>query len=151
MRSGIPFAVGMGAFFAWQYGIVVGISSGLVSGVLFGIAMAAFVRFQSKRVQSNKPIFADEELILDGPANHFLNLEGVGGWLYLTDKRMYFKSHAFNLQVHEISIPLNEVSNISIGKSLWLIRNQLHCHFVDERVERFVVNNPDYWLEHIKG
>lgn len=85
-------------------------------------------------------------IIKEGPANHFLNGEGVGGWIYLTANSLLFKSHSVNIQVHELSVPLESISKATKGRSLGVIPNQLCLTLTDGRTERFVVNKPDEWI-----
>ena len=51
----------------------------------------------------------DEILIKKGSANHLVQFEGVGGRLFLTNQRLFFKSHSFNIQTHEESILLDDI------------------------------------------
>ncbi len=52
---------------------------------------------------------SDEKLIRQGAANMQRGLETVGGWLYLTDQRILFESHRFNVQTGSTEISLNDV------------------------------------------
>jgi hypothetical protein len=51
----------------------------------------------------------DERFIREGAANMQRGLETVGGWLYLTDKRILFESHRFNMQTGPTEISLSDV------------------------------------------
>ena len=146
LRTGLPFGVIMGVFFAFQSGLVRGMVSGAFAGILFGLLMASFAKYQAKSNSVKRPDFENEDILEEGPANHFLNGEGVGGWLYLTDKRFFFKSHAFNIQRHELSIPLSEIVKLTKAKSLGIISNQLCVDLIDSTTERFVLNRPDLWI-----
>ena len=52
---------------------------------------------------------SDEKLIREGAANMQHGLETVGGWLYLTDQRLLFESHRFNVQTGSTEISLSDV------------------------------------------
>ena len=65
--------------------------------------------------------------------------EGVGGKLFLTNQRIFFKSHGLNIQIHELSIPLNEIENIDVGNSFWIIPNELTIKTRNGKKEKFVV------------
>ena len=110
LLSGIPFGLFMGIFFAFQHGLTPGLLAGIACGIFFGLSISAFATYQKKKFQVERPLLENEKLIKEGGANHFKNMEGVGGWIYLTDKRMFFKSHSVNIQKYELSIPLHKIS-----------------------------------------
>ena len=150
LRTGIPFGIAMSPIFILQSGISSGAIMGAIAGLFFGLSMAAFGSYQSKKLRSQRPDFEDEELIEEGPANHFVNGEGVGGWLFLTDKRLFFKSHGVNIQRHELSIPLSDITNLAKAKSLWVVPNRLNVQLKNGKVERFVLNKRDLWKREIE-
>lgn len=86
-----------------------------------------------------------EQEIRAGAANHFMGSEGVGGKLFLTNKRLRFKSHSINIQVHELSIPLNRIVKIEKVRG-FLAFNQIGVFLKDGSVEKFVVYNRDAWI-----
>lgn len=118
--TGTAFGIPMGAIAGVVVGIARGLSEGfffglvtaVASGLAFGLAMAGFMVIQRRRVARARPEFTGEQLLHDGPANHFRNGEGVGGWLYLTKERLLFRSHQFNIQRHESSIPLADIAEV---------------------------------------
>ncbi|MGC2236998.1 MAG: GRAM domain-containing protein [Pyrinomonadaceae bacterium] len=150
LRTGIFFGACMGLYYAYAHGLKFGIVSGIASGSLFGAIMASFTYFQSKKFQSERPMFSDEKLIKEGPANHLLNIEGVGGWIYLTDKNLLFNSHSINVQNHELSIPLSEIADAEKGRTLGIIPNQLRIKLKNEKVEKFAVNDVNDWIKNIQ-
>lgn len=94
-------------------------------------------------VRSN--LRADEFLVWHGAANHFKRLEGVGGWLWLTNQRLIFESHSINGQVHELVIPLQQVSEAKPVRTVWLIPNGLLLRTTEGTAERFVVYGRQTW------
>ncbi len=58
------------------------------------------------------PLAANETLVKEGMANLFKGVEAVGGKLYLTDQRLVFESHAFNVQTGATAIPLETISRV---------------------------------------
>lgn len=52
---------------------------------------------------------ANEKMLRKGAANLQRGAETVGGTLFLTDQRLVFQSHAFNLQTGVTEIPLLDV------------------------------------------
>lgn len=149
LRCGIPFGVIMAVPFSFTTGWRVGISAGLVAGLLFGVIMAVFVGWQKRRFQTERPDFTGEQLLWEGPANHFLRGEGVGGWLYLTTRRLLFRSHAFNIQRHETDLPLVDIAEASPVLTAGFIPNGLLVCTRSGRRERFVVEQRQRWSAEI--
>ena len=150
LRTGIPFGISMGAFLWFFFGHrSISITSGVLAGVLFGICMALFASYQRRRFQAERPDFHGEELIHEGPANHFFHGEGVGGWLYLTTGRLLFRSHRVNLQPHETDLPLNEISTATPSATAGFIPNGLSISTASGAVERFVVEGRKQWSDAI--
>ena len=81
-----------------------------------------------------------------GPANHFVGVEGVGGKLVLTDRRVVFRSHGFNIQVHALELPLASIASVTPVMTLGLVDNGLLFRMTDGHVERFVVGGRQEWL-----
>lgn len=146
---GIPYGLFMGLFFAFMFGGEK-LWLGLLAGLLFGPAMACFVEFFSRRqktkLQSQRTLPADEPVIWDGPANHFVNGEAVGGWLTLTGQRLLFQSHRSNIQNHELSIPLENIDEVGQRLTWGLIGNGLLVQTVAGDEERFVVEGNRKWV-----
>lgn len=57
-----------------------------------------------------------EQIIKNGAANLQKNIETVGGKLYLTNQRLVFESHKFNVQSGETEV---ELSNIQSLEKCW--------------------------------
>ena len=87
LTTGIPFGLFMGILWSFQYGSKSGVVMGGIAGVFFGALMSAFVGYQTKKFEMERPAFPGEKLVKEGGANHFRNIEAVGGWIYLTDQR----------------------------------------------------------------
>jgi hypothetical protein len=147
--AGVPFGLLMGLFFTLRYGSSFGCASGLAVGVLFGLTLASFVTWQSARFSRQAAALDGERIRHQGPANHFRGWEGVGGWLYLTDGRLLFRSHGFNVQRHELSMPLAEVADVQACSTAWVIPNGLRVVTANGD-ERFVVEGRRDWVEQIR-
>lgn len=91
----------------------------------------------------------DENILFETPANHFKGIEGVGGKLYLTNKRLVFKSHKLNIQNHELSIQLTDVKNVDRHKTLGLVNNGLTITTIDDKTEKFVVEQVENWIKYL--
>lgn len=90
-----------------------------------------------------------ERIIEEGPANHFKGWEAVGGRLYLTNLRLFFKSHRFNFQVHEESYWLKNIISVQVRDTLRIVPNGLAVTLQDGSEEKFVVYNREDWRREI--
>ncbi|MEM8529687.1 MAG: hypothetical protein AAGF95_02535 [Chloroflexota bacterium] len=147
--TGVPFGLFMGLFFTLQYGFSLGLWLGLISGVLFGLAMSIFVEVQHRRMASPNGVFNGEEIFLQGPANHFMNGEGRGGWLTLTPTRLVFRGHGMNIQNNDVTIGLAEIESARPVTTLGIIPNGLEIVRKNGRHERFVVRGRRRWIAYI--
>jgi GRAM domain-containing protein len=149
LRAGLPFGLAMGLVFSFMTDWRMGVSLGALAGLMFGLGIAVFQAFQSRRFQKNRPDFSGEQLLREGPANHFRRGEGVGGWLFLTSRRLLFRSHEINLQQHELDLPLAEIAEASAVNTAWLIPNGLLVRTASGTTERFVVEQHKRWSTEI--
>jgi len=147
LLAGIPFGLGMGVFYILLTGWHRGLSLALGSGSLFGLAMASFSANQRRRFAAQRPAYTEELVLHEGPANHFLNGEGVGGWIYLTPRRIMFVSHKINFQPHELSIALSDISEALPVMTAKCIPNGLRIITHSGRDERFVVVGRRKWCD----
>ena len=90
VATGVPF--GMGIYFSFRYGIPGGALAGFASGIFFGLAMTLFAQKQRERMGAKGGVFEGEDVLHEGPANHFKRAEGRGGWLTLTANKLSFRS-----------------------------------------------------------
>ena len=145
-QTGLPFAIMMGLFYSFQYGWRDGLAYGAFGGFLFGLCMASFLYFQTRKFRENRPLDADEKLIWEGPANH----HGNGGWLYLTDSRMLYLSHKVNIKTHELEFPLADVVSVERGRTLGVIPNKLILNLRNGKREEFGVQSVKNWVGRIE-
>jgi hypothetical protein len=61
-----------------------------------------------------------EVLIKQGPANLQRGIETVGGKLYLTNQRLVFEAHQFNVQSERSQINIAEVQSVKKSWTLFL-------------------------------
>ena len=61
------------------------------------------------------PILRGEKIIKEGLANHWREIEAVGGRLFLTSQRIVFESYALNIQTGNTIIPISEINFIEKG------------------------------------
>jgi hypothetical protein len=82
---------------------------------------------------------ADEQLLADVPANLFRGIEGVGGRLRITNRRVVFEAHAFNIQTAPAEIPLEQIAEVRKRLTWKLIPNGLLIRTKDGPEYKFVV------------
>ncbi|HBN54099.1 MAG TPA: hypothetical protein DD456_08765 [Stenotrophomonas sp.] len=98
---------------------------------------------------------AGETLLREGAANLQRGMEAVGGRLFLTDRRLLFRSHGFNVQDGDTEIPLARIRG---ARPCWarllgvlpLLPNSLAVA-TDERDYRFVLFGRRQWLAAIEA
>lgn len=131
--------------------IVSGLFGGALAGLLFGWLIGRFVNSKLLTKGTKIETEPDETIVFESGANHFKGAEAVGGKLYLTNKRLVFKSHKFNIQNHELSIRLLDVDKVDRYKTLGLANNSLAITTVDSKIEKFVVQQPDDWVNYLSN
>lgn len=160
-KAGFYFGIGMTVFFIIQNlfvldhfnggGLVKAIGSGLISGVVSGLLFGLFIGWfkSSKRIDQMMALQLQdgEELVFQTVANHFKGAEAVGGRLYLTNSRLVFRSHKFNIQNHEWTLDRTMIQSVSRYKTLGIISNGLVIRTKNKEEEKFVVEEAGTWME----
>lgn len=123
----------------------------LIGGLIAGLLFATIMQYTAKKIFKKVIIeTADSEnIIKEGGANHFKGKEGVGGKLVLTDKRLIFKSHKFNIQNHQDNFDLRQVEKLQATKTLKFLENGLTLELVNNDRHKFIVDDPTDWIEQI--
>ncbi len=124
-----------------------GLFEGAVTGMIFTWIVALFSSSRFVKSTTKIEVAPDETIVLETPASHFKGMEAVGGKLYLTNKRLTFKSHKFNIQNHQLDILLDEIISVSQYKSLGLVNNGLSIAIRGGVIEKFIVNEIEVWIE----
>ena len=149
--TAVPFGIIMGIAWAvttqWPIGLILICAS--VLAVFFGFTMTAFARSPYIRETTRPLLQPTEHILFEVPANHMKRLEAVGGWLFLTNERLIFKSHPLNLQNHEWSIALQEIIHAQPTHTFGIIPNGLRVDPRSGASERFVVAERREWIERI--
>ena len=150
LGAGLSFGIVAGVLFGIFGGYFAGLLFGVLSGALFGLILSIFYYIQKRKFEEiRQEMSKSKSIIMDGAANHFRGVEGVGGWLLLTSDEIIFKSHAYNIQTHETQIPLNKIAQVKGIATAGLIPNGLHIFLTDGSVEKFVVNKRKLWIQTI--
>lgn len=66
---------------------------------------------------------ASEAIVADVAANLFRGIEGVGGRLKITNRRVLFEPHAINIQRNPAEIPIVDIAEVSTRNTLGIIPN----------------------------
>jgi hypothetical protein len=111
--------------------------------------MAGTASGLQRHFERDPPVVDGEDVLLQGPANHFRGVEGVGGWLVLTDQRLLFQPHGMNIQKEEWSVPLSDLIRMEPRRTLWVIPNGLKA-VTAAGEERFVVEKRTPWLREVE-
>ena len=73
----------------------------------------------------------------------------MGGKLQLTDRRLIFRSHSLNIQVHQEAYSLESIVAVKPRNTLGLVPNGMAVGLRDGREERFVVFGRGGWMSAI--
>lgn len=133
--------------------LAVGVMTGLIIGALFTAFMMIFRRLtqQGARMLHEVGGWADEEKVLkSGPANLIRSNEGIGGTLYLTDRRIRFRAHRFNVDVGDYSFSLASVQSAAPSRIWGIYPTGLLVRLSDGRQMKFVVYDRADWAAAIQ-
>lgn len=154
--SGILFSgllVLLNKLFGWQ---IQSVQSYIFQGLIFGILMAFTITFLSQKFGTaidkkiNSVLDKDETIEFDGPANLLRGIEGVGGKIFLTNKRMLFLPHRMNIQKQQEIIDYREIESVAPRKTAGLIGNGLRVITVSGDSYDFVLYNRKLWVEKLR-
>jgi hypothetical protein len=132
-----------------------GFHGGFLSGFAFGWAIKRFLKVSMTtprlEMDGREAGFEDDETVVHyGPANHFKGIESVGGKLFLTNKRLRFRSHKLNVQTHDESYPVEAIASVEPARTLGIVPNGVLVHLRDGRQERFVVGGRSEWVARLQ-
>lgn len=96
------------------------------------------------------PIEKNEDILKKGLVNLQLEGEAFSGALYLTTERLVFVGYLLDI-THKYmeEVPLAHITDLTKGKSLFLIPNVLNVQTIKERKLKFVVQGCNEWFEEI--
>ena len=118
-----------------------GILSGILFGVLFGLAMQIMTgSLEKKWATKRAEVSATKTIIVEGGAN----LDGNGGWLFVTAEGVEYYTHKMNFDHRTLIFSNAEVQSIhKEGTKLAVVANNIKYVFV--------VNYVDRWLQKIQA
>jgi|GEM_PF-510847 len=149
--AGIPFGAAMAIPVFFFSGGMPALVGGVIAGGLFGVGITLFAEYQRRRMECRGGVFEGEAIVFQGPANHFRNREGRGGWLVLTKRRLAFRSHGSNFQNEPVDLAIEDVSGVSPERTLGLVPNGLRVDLHDGKREKFVVTDRRRWIDDLSG
>ena len=119
----------------------IGILSGLLFGVLFGLGMQiATGSLEKKWASKRAEVSASKTILVEGGAN----LDGNGGWLFVTEEGVEYYTHKMNFDQRTLIFSHTEVQSIhKEGGKLVIVANNIKYVFV--------VNYVDRWLQIIQA
>ena len=139
----------MTLLFALQHGWRGALVTGPLSGLAFGLALAAFAKVQGNRLLIRGELLDGERILYQGAANHWRGREARGGWLVLTERALVFRPHGLNAQRAPVRIELPAIRGIGPRNTLGIIPNGMRVDTTDAGPERFVVNGQGEWIRRI--
>lgn len=137
----------MGSFHWYEAGLEAAIWRGLISGLYFGAAITAVGVYLNHRAASWHPDFPGETVLLQSAASRKTRMSAAGGYLYLTDKRLYFLPRTGFWKSEVVELTIENISNATVGSNLQGTR--LIVELTDGRRERLFVDEPSKWAEQI--
>ncbi|MEL6815748.1 MAG: toll/interleukin-1 receptor domain-containing protein [Cyanobacteria bacterium J06598_3] len=99
---------------------------------------------------SHKPE-GEEEAIEKFAANLMRGVEGVGGRLILTPKRVLFDAHALNIQTQPLAISLSDIRSITTTRIYFIAPTGIKITCVDGSEHIFVVYNRNKVIAKIQS
>ena len=129
--------------------ILEGLIFSLVYGLLFYLLTEKLVPALARSV---KPKLLEEEKIeIESPASRSKGFEKVGGKLFLTNKRLVFKSHKLNIHREQINIEYDQIAEVVKQKISKVSDNGMRISIIKGKNYDFVVQDRDRWLEKLNG
>ncbi len=124
-------------------------NSYLFQGVFFGIFTKILFPYVAEKLGKNiKPELQENEKVeIESSANLFRGKEGVGGKIFLTNKKVIFKSHKINIQKGQIEIEYKDIIEVIERKTARLINNGIQIKTKDGKEYNFVVNEREKYIE----
>lgn len=89
----------------------------------------------------------DEQVYFDVAANLFRGVESVGGKLKITDKKVFFQSHTFNIQTGSTVVLIEDIKEVKKRNTLGIVPNGISITTKDDKKYKFVVWNREKLIE----
>ena len=86
-----------------------------------------------------------EQIVREGPANYYHGPMAHGGWLVLSNRRLVFRPHFFNLRWADTVVHVGEIAVAEAARTLWVLPNKLKVSS-DRDDHHFVVEQSPAWV-----
>ncbi|MBR1472533.1 MAG: hypothetical protein IJ600_12950 [Lachnospiraceae bacterium] len=126
-----------------------GILYGLIFSVLFIIVLFLFDYFSynKKKFQEKLPRLEEGEILLEqASANCWVSPIMLGGYLFLTNRRLYFTAHHFFQSPMEKEIFVDQINDVRTNGKI----NQIEVCLSNDTII-FVVDEKEKWVRCIKN
>lgn len=127
------------------------IIQGVFFGVFFGIGFPYLIEKVGGKLGEKLKVIPEvevnEHIEIKGPANLFRGIEAVGGMLFLTNRKLIFKSHKINIQKGQTDLDYADMKEVTKRKTAKLIDNGIRILTQDGTAHDFVVNDRNVWFE----
>ena len=155
--EGVSFIITMTAISYWISGhnIFTALATGIAGGVLVAILNSLVLykygvpRYVLDAVAVD--LDTDETIKFQTAANYTSQQEPLSGKLFLTNKRLIFKSHKHDKNIQEFSIELPDITAADKFKTLKLFENGLYIHTTPGVTYKFIVDRLNQWLLQFDG
>jgi hypothetical protein len=91
-----------------------------------------------------------EEFLAIVGANLFRGIEAVGGYMIITNLRVLFRPHAFNIQKQPAEIPLNDIAEVGKRKTMRIESNGMFIRAKSGVEYGFVVKERERLIQLIQ-
>jgi hypothetical protein len=153
--QGATFIITLTAISYWISGndfftsLTFGIIGGLIVGILNSLLFYKYAVPKYILDAVSVDLDADETIMFQTPANFTSGQEPISGKLFLTNKRLIFKNHKHDKNIHEFSIDLIDITKVGKFKTLQLFENGLCIDTVSTLKHKFIVDRLKQWLLHL--
>lgn len=148
LKTGVPFGIVMGLYFATQGSAGAALISGAVAAVPFGCVMAGFLEWQHKRSATLIARYESEGVFHHGPANHMAST-AIGGWLVLTKEHLVFEPHKLNIGGKRLELATGDIAGARPGDGV--LPNKIAIVTRSGQTLQFVVRDRAAWLAKLPG
>ncbi len=124
----------------------------LLEGVIFTLLYGVGFFLLADYLPRNKNLIAlklqvGEKVEHEGAANLRRGIEWVGGKLFLTDRRLVFLSHNFNIQKGQTSLGREDIGGILRKKALFFFKNRIHILTTAGKKYDLILADRETWIQ----
>ncbi|TDQ34635.1 GRAM domain-containing protein [Aureibacillus halotolerans] len=93
----------------------------------------------------------EENIHFNIGANLQRGIEAVGGMLRVSEERLFFQPHRFNIQKKELEVPMHQIARTEKAKSFGFIPNRLKIIEHDGTQHTFIIGRRDEMIAFIES